>query len=208
MKNKIALLFIIVICFSCKDTKKEINEVSTNQTNKAQVEEPVKKVKTKKEESATKVKQEIEQFVFELDTTRTLEDYKRNIKQAKKLLKHQKSLDNNIIESLIPLSLEEFSFYYDLTYSTEENLNFFDKVDILIIKKAQENIGSSIERYSNLAEFVDGEYAEGFFDDILHIAQKNPEKFCSIYVSLTDVSKYKLEEIYNEVCQKNKASDN
>ncbi|NQX86670.1 MAG: hypothetical protein HRT67_12335 [Flavobacteriaceae bacterium] len=208
MKNKVVLLFIIVICFSCKDTKKEINEVSINQTNKAQVEEPIKKVETRKEESTAKVKQEIEQFVFERDTTRILEDYKRNIKQAKKLLKHQKRLDDNIIESLIPLNLEEFSFYYDLTYSTEENLNFFDKVDMLIIKKTQENIGSCIKRYSNLAEFVDGEYAEGFFDDVFHIAQRNSEKFCSIYASLTDVSKYRLESVYNEVCKESEISEN
>ncbi len=134
------------------------------------------------------------------DTSRTMEDYKNNILKAKEVLNNKNTLDNIAVESIIPVNIEEFRFFYGLTYSTEEDWIFFEKINVLILQKAQSDSGNCIEKYSNLAEFVDGEYAEGFYDDILSIAERNPNKFCNIFENLSTDSKKNLLEAYKEVC--------
>ncbi|MFL9837852.1 hypothetical protein ABS768_10110 [Flavobacterium sp. ST-75] len=62
------------------------------------------------------------------------------------------------------------------------------------------NARNCIEKYSNIAPYVDGEYAEGFFADIAYIADENPDTFCKVYNYLLPVSKDKLSSVYKKVC--------
>ena len=138
---------------------------------------------------------------FNNNSSRTLEDYKNNISQAKKVLDTQNKLDDLAVESLIPTNLEEFNFFYELTYSTDEDWNLFEEINTLIIRNSQFDVGDCIEKYLNLAEFVDGEYAESFYNDIFFIAEKNTYKFCDVYNNLSAISKDNLEDIHNKFCE-------
>ena len=141
--------------------------------------------------------------VYNIDVTRTLDDYKSNISKVKGILNNNFVLDDLAVESVIPVNLEEFKFFYGLTYTTEEDWSFFEKINEMIVIKSQSSVGNCIERYLGLAEFVDGEYAEGFYADVFFIVERNPNKFCSIFDNLSIVSQQNLSDIHQEFCKAN-----
>ena len=191
----IILIVLVLVSFGCKQSNS--SDKSLNQTENdslirihpaINIDKPALKIDTF-------------DFEFSLDSKRTFSDYKKNISQVKTLLENNITLSDNIVESIIPTSQEEYSYYYSLTYTTEEDWLFFQKIDALIISKCEANVGNCIELYSNLAEFVDGEYAEGFYSNIYFIIEKNPAKFCDVYDNLSLKSKMLLTDNFNEFCK-------
>lgn len=195
--KKLIFIICVISLFSCKENKN--NKEAKQAVNKNTL------VKVNKDSLVTS--QDTLKVFFNLDIKRMLGDYKDNISKAKEVLKSKNTLDNIAVESVIPINLEEFMFFYKLTYSTEEDWDFFERINTLIIQKSQSDAGNCIERYSNLAEFVDGEYAEGFYGDILIIAKRNSNKFCNIFINLSAISKKNLLDVYNEVCKGIKQKD-
>lgn len=56
-----------------------------------------------------------------------------------------------------------------------------------------------------MANFVDGEYAEAYYEYIEAIISKNKKCFCRTYLKLNENSKIRLEENYYQNCKtKNK----
>lgn len=133
---------------------------------------------------------------------RTLEEYKENI------LKFSESTGQILtfqIESIIPINEEEFLYFYSLSYPEEypeSNLELYYKLDKTMLEYAIKDIDNCLFLYSNLAEFVDGEYADFYFEAIKDVVKSNVDKFCSItYPSLSNYSKERLIDIYEEYCK-------
>lgn len=105
------------------------------------------------------------------------------------------------IENIIPRTLKEFIVFYELTYPDINKSTEFYKINELILKYSKEDKGDLFFLLLNMAEFVDGEYAEGYFYDIEDIIVKNKVKFCVIYKYLSKESKRRIEDIYLEVCK-------
>jgi len=127
---------------------------------------------------------------------RTIEDYKKSISKYSIKTTHKLSE----IENLIPTTEKEFDFFYDLTYSDESNSNLFNKINLDILNYAMEDKGDVFFLYTNMSEFVDGEYAEAFYADLEMISKNNKEKFCFNYKYLSEKSKKLLEDMYNDIC--------
>lgn len=137
-----------------------------------------------------------------LQKNRTLEDYKKTVFMFSRLEKQAQTID---VESIIPINDNEFEYFYSLSSPeeyTESNLDLYYEIDELMLDYANKDKGNCLFLYSNLAEFVDGEYAEYYFEAMEEIAQENIDKFCNvIYNSLSDISKDRLEYIYNKHCK-------
>lgn len=123
-----------------------------------------------------------------------------------KLFQHYsktKSVSLLDLQNAIPISQEEFSIYYSFTYPDKGksiNKKFYE-IDNQIIENAKKNKAHFLILYLQLSPFVDGEYAEGYYDDIDSIIIKNKSIFCKIYGRLSDDSKIKLKEYKERYCK-------
>lgn len=192
--KKVMILICLTILYNCKENNK--NKVTEGIVNT----DLVIGNTSDKDKIDVVIKKDSLNVFFNQDSLRTLSEYKNNISKARDVLNSNNSLNSIVIESLIPVNFEEYKIYYGLTYSTEEDWVFFRKVDNLILENSNSDNGNCLEKYSNLAEFVDGEYAESFYDNILFVAKKNPDKFCKIFDRLSIHSKKNLMDVYEKIC--------
>ena len=107
------------------------------------------------------------------------------------------------LQNVIPISQNEFSIYYSFTFPKKGKLihKSFYSMDSQIIETAKKNKGLFLKLYLQLSPFVDGEYAEGYYDDVESIIEKNKNVFCNIYTSLNSDSKIKLKEYKVRYCK-------
>ncbi|UII76269.1 hypothetical protein LV716_00280 [Flagellimonas sp. HMM57] len=97
-----------------------------------------------------------------LDENRTFQEYKRNIKLFFESDLKKDNFSHKSIEGIIPISSEEYFYYYSFSYP-DKDIKKFDYIDGLIVRNALMDKGNVLKLYSNMAEFVDGEYADNFF---------------------------------------------
>lgn len=107
-----------------------------------------------------------------------------------------------VLLSAIPETKEEFLTYYHYTYTEQEKAfqKTFYKVDQAFIKYATANHSDFLRRYLELSSFVDGEYAEGYQDDVSGVISKNKAAFCKIYPKLSPGSKKFLQKFKTKYC--------
>lgn len=132
--------------------------------------------------------------------SRTLEEYKKNVRNFEKKLDSVTILTTQDLESVVPVTEKEFSFYYGLTYSDKKDETLFYKIDILIFNYAKKDKGDVLFLCLGVAEFVDGEYADSYYGTLDSVVLDNKKKFCAIYKYLSKESRRRLENFYNEVC--------
>lgn len=109
------------------------------------------------------------------------------------------SLDS--LQNSIPRTMDEFLIYYHTSDTENEKRKYFFKLDSEIGFNAANNKGDFLRLYLELSSFVDGEYAESYFQDADFIISKNKKAFCEIYSKLSDNSKKKLEENAAQDCK-------
>ena len=109
-------------------------------------------------------------------------NYQKNLKLASDLFIAKSELPDSILLKLVPDSYDEFEFLYGTTYPNNkmQNTGFFDSVtqrifDKLIIEKKEQFYLPSLQ----LASFADGEFGEGFVDNLKVIIERDKNKFCS-----------------------------
>lgn len=140
-----------------------------------------------------------------IQENRSLEDYKENILNFSKFNLEKEGYRTKEIESIIPINDDEFGYFYSLSYPEdypESNIELYYLIDSLMLENAINDSGNCLFLYLNLAEFVDGEYADYYFEVIENVVSKNLDKFCNtIYDSLSIISRERLEEIYNRYCK-------
>lgn len=191
MKAIILIFFLNFILISCLD-KKDSSLTPENTIPDASAQDSI--ISPKNDYTNN-------QLVFELDSLRTLEDYINNWKSISILKINNKTIENHHIESIIPLNDGEYNYFYSQSFP-ENNSSLFDFVNSEIFKKSLDDEGNFFYFFSNMAEFVDGEYAESFFDEITTIVLKNEEKFCMFYERLSEESKMYLKDLYQNFCVK------
>ncbi len=185
--RKIILLLIFVIVASCNSKKK--NSIVSDKSETS----------IKKDTIGDTSKENQVDTTFVFSKNRTLNDYKNNIKNISLALENS-ILKNHYVESIIPINDSEFGYFYDLTYSNEEDSNLFYSLNELIVKISNEGKSNCLNLFLNLAQFVDGDYAESYFDDIEYLTLNNREKFCNAYKSLSKSSIDRLKSIYDKIC--------
>jgi hypothetical protein len=130
-------------------------------------------------------------------------DYKSLINDAIFKVSKGDTISADEIENIIPISQEEFSIFYSYT-SPEEGRNFqnsFDKINALIVYYARNNKNNFLKLYSEVSPFVDGEYAESYYEDIDYIIEENKSAFRAIYKKLSLPCRKLLKSYYLKYCK-------
>ena len=143
-------------------------------------------------------------FIFISSFGQTKRDYERLIEKALKEWKKDNNISDTLIFNIIPETQDEFYKYYDLTnpnrgeeyhkmYSFLENQIYYKGIVELNNKKI-------IEKVILLAPYVDGEYAESYFDYLDFIVEKNNKIFCKLFKDIAEKEK-RFESYFEEKCQ-------
>lgn len=199
MKNILILITILFVSCSSNEKKKK-NSIIYDSV--LQINEPKEKLINKNIIQTDNVDFENKSIdtIPPKKTLRTLKEYEANIFEVSKKISLNELLTVDDIESVIPITIDEFSLYYELTYPEVNSQKIFDRIDSEIIQKAKQDIGTIFFLYLNIAEFVDGEYADGYSSDVETVVLKNKEKFCIMFRHLSEGSKFRLNSLYKEVC--------
>lgn len=109
-------------------------------------------------------------------------NYQKNLKLASDLFIAKSEFPDSVLLKLVPDSYEEFELLYGTTYPNNkmQNTGFFDSVtqrifDKVIIEKNEQFYLPSLQ----LASFADGEFGEGFVDNLTVIIERDKKKFCT-----------------------------
>ncbi|PQV44588.1 hypothetical protein CLV33_1203 [Jejuia pallidilutea] len=132
---------------------------------------------------------------------RTINEYKTNIDNFSKKKADSELITIKDVESVTPTSEEEFDFYYSLTYPDINKQDLYNSITSAILDNAVEDKGIMFFLYLDMAQFIDGEYAEGYHVYVETVVFNNKKKFCAIYKHLSKDSKWILEALYKEVCK-------
>ena len=110
--------------------------------------------------------------------------YKNNLDKVILKIVENQMVPVNDIEKCIPITEGNYSYYYHYTYpdKSDEKVKAFYKLDSIIYKNAELGKMNFPEKVFLMADFVDGEYAEPYFEDyIKKIAVKNKKCFCKTF---------------------------
>jgi hypothetical protein len=200
MTTKIILLFFIFFLVVGCNNKTEKKNLKKDTVALSKIEIPQEKViDTIENEDVLNVK--VIDTIKPNKIIRTINEYKTNIDNFSKKKTKNELITIPNVEDITPISQEEFSFYYGLTYSDNSKQSLHDGITTAILDNAIEDNGMMFFLCADMAQFVDGEYAESYHSYIETVVSKNKIKFCAIYKYLSKDSKWILEPLYNEVCK-------
>ncbi|MEZ4828397.1 MAG: hypothetical protein R3C61_19215 [Bacteroidia bacterium] len=120
-------------------------------------------------------------------------------KVIKEFTVNQKSSDEDI-EACIPQTEDEYLFFYSYTDPDSSTQKAFAALNKAIGKGAVELIMNFFPKYLKLSAFVDGEYAESYFEDVDFAIGKNPHVFCELFSSEDSTKMIRLKEFYLDYC--------
>ena len=105
------------------------------------------------------------------------------------------------IQTAIPKTEGDFSTFYSYTERDEKSNVAFYKLNNLILEHAMNKERNVFKSFLLLSEYVDGEYAEGYFEDVEALIEKNGELFCELYNELPSRKVKRLFDYYNINCK-------
>ncbi|MDR0368749.1 MAG: hypothetical protein LBH82_06380 [Bacteroidales bacterium] len=128
--------------------------------------------------------------------------YMKNLQAAIKYIMDNDTLTNyEMLLKAIPETNAEFAVYFACDYEQNEIIRTaWGKLDQIILKSAMKDKEIFV-LYLKLSEFVDGYYAEGYFDDVEYLIENNKSYFCSIYSTLNSDCKLKLSDYAEFFCE-------
>ncbi len=133
-----------------------------------------------------------------------LSGYQDRIINAMLLIENGDTLSDNILIDCIPKSDTNFSEFYALTYheyDTLVNINTYYKLNDTFFKTAESGNNLAYKYLLEMSMFVDGEYAESYYDNIEALISFNKPLFCAVFAKLDPTKTEKLIEYYNDFCK-------
>jgi hypothetical protein len=118
-------------------------------------------------------------------------DYSKLIRDAQKKYKSV-ALDTLLVVGILPQNENEYIILYE-TSNTDEGMEFFDYLYGLF-KSCVEN-ERVFNGFLNMAEYVDGEFAESYFEDIEVLILKYKTSYCKLKKSISKEAARRLSEI-------------
>jgi hypothetical protein len=129
------------------------------------------------------------------------EEYEKALKQAINFLIQGKTLNADMILKAIPQSDEDFSIFYSISDKDEKSKIAFYELNNLIREHAKNKEKNIFKAYLLLSEFVDGEYAEGYFDHAEALIKNNRNIFCDFYLKSPTNKVKRLHKYYTKYCK-------
>ena len=128
-------------------------------------------------------------------------EYDTRLKVAIERVDRGEKLDDADLLDLIPGTEDEFLTYYSQTFPGSTTSRTFNRIDSMIVDGAMRNPEVVLPKYMKLSSFVDGEYAEMYFEYVEAVAQKHPRLFCKTYNSGVGGEVERLAAVHADVCK-------
>ena len=128
--------------------------------------------------------------------------YRETIIEIINKMNKSEFVGNDELLYAIPRSEEEYLTFYSLTYPDMEKpiRDGFYELNNAFKEKANARISDFFIAYLQLSQFVDGEYADGYFEDVEFVIKNNIDYFCEIYPSLPVNKVKRLQSSYTKHC--------
>lgn len=127
--------------------------------------------------------------------------YEKNLQEVMQQLISGKELNVEQIQNAIPKTEGDFIVFYSYTKKDEKSNTAFYTLNNLILKYAMNGESSIFKSFLLLSEFVDGEYAESYFEDVEAVIEKNKETFCKLFPQLPKKKVKRLLDLYDRYCK-------
>ncbi|MEM9328113.1 MAG: hypothetical protein AAGA85_20770 [Bacteroidota bacterium] len=124
--------------------------------------------------------------------------YEDHLNESLTLLEQGSDLTPVAIFNSMPTTTQEAETFYALDYGDRSKT--FRKLNRLIQEKALEGHVEILGRFITMSQFVDGYFAEAYFDDIEAWAMKNSEDFCRLISSLPPEQVRRLPSLQEALC--------
>ena len=129
--------------------------------------------------------------------------YNSNLISAIKKVEKGDSLSTELIVMTIPKTEKEYLLFYSYTDpDKKETLNkdaYYKLIDLYYKKSSQGN--EEVYKYLlELSMFVDGEFAESYFEDLDFIVSTNKILFCKVYSISEKTKVLRIKDVYKEYC--------
>lgn len=196
--KQITSLILFIILYSCTNSKSTINIDPNYQYDTIIFEDSLPKTKSNHADSNDFLyKNSIEKDSLSRD------NYMEIIDACIEKVKKGDTLSPFDISMVIPTTEGEYLMYYSYTdpEKSEDDIVAFYKTYRLFKKYAKENKSNVFSLYIKLSEFVDGEYAESFFDDVPFVIEANVNEFCGLYPNLSKECQRRLKDMHKKYCK-------
>ena len=125
-------------------------------------------------------------------------NYKNSLDSV--LLNVSSITDSKKIEYVIPASEAEAIIYFSSDYKKKFS-PYFQKLQKKIVDLCIAGNSQILIKYLYMSEFVDGYFAEDYFDNIEKIAKVRKGSFCNTLTTLDKTKTKRLNEIKAKYCQ-------
>lgn len=126
--------------------------------------------------------------------------YAQNIQKVIGKIIEKEDISIEELQKTIPKTEDEFLIFYSFTEKDEAANKAFYALDKLLFENAMKAEPHIFDLYLELSQFVDGEYAESYFEDVEAVIKKNKTKFCEQYSKLPNGKVSRLQEYYEKYC--------
>ena len=103
----------------------------------------------------------------------------------------------------IPKTEKQYMSFYSLTYQSKAKVDkksYYKLID-LFYKSALDGNESVYKFLIEMSKFVDGEFADSYFEDLDFIVAKDKSLFCKLYSIAYPKKIKRLESVYEENCE-------
>jgi hypothetical protein len=119
------------------------------------------------------------------------EKYKDSLEKVIATIKVGKMPKIKAIEYCIPETSDEYLLFFSFDYQ-KDNSKAFDDLNNHILQSATNGNKPILKKYLAMSQFVDGYFAESYFDNINGIIKKQKDLFCK---SINEMPKGKIKRL-------------
>jgi hypothetical protein len=119
--------------------------------------------------------------------------YKDSLEMVIAVVREGKTPKTKAIEYCIPETSDEYLLFFSFDYQ-KENSKAFDGLNNHILQLATNGNKSVLKKYLAMSQFVDGYFAESYFDNVNGIIGKQKDLFCKTITKLPQEKTKRLSE--------------
>jgi len=117
--------------------------------------------------------------------------YKEALEKVIQSINNENAVNKSDMLRVMPTNQEEANVFYRLDYDTSTS-NAFQRLDKMIVENVRSGDADFMIKYLRMSPYVDGYFAEAYFDNIDHLSSNDQMLFCSSYKILSDEEKRRL----------------
>ncbi|MEP5611546.1 MAG: hypothetical protein ABJP45_04820 [Cyclobacteriaceae bacterium] len=140
----------------------------------------------------------IEELSLKIPVDRTSANYTKALDRVITVLNRNEETSQRMILMAMPQSANQAQEFYELDYD-ETTSEAFNKLNKIILEYVMDGKGEFILRYLKMSQWVDGYFAEVYFDYLENLADKKSEQFCDEFGSLDESERKRIAE-FGKAC--------